>query len=366
MIIILMGTSCTHKNEVASLQTIHFDENQLNEITINDIFSNIEYVQLELNEDNPIGAVSHIEVVDDRLFLSDGVALFEYTTNGMYVNCLKRRGKGPQEYTNISNYAISDNHIYIIDKNAKLLKYDIDNHDCLATVKLDFYPSACYITNDNQLLITSAYQNEGDKFHLFNIDDLSYINSFQPINVSETKWRHYMAQQNFYIYDGKLLFFEPMNNQVSIVDTKNNEMRPYVELTFSNGNPPKELLTETYKSVFDFNMKVIEGGYKVGTYGYAETNNHILFSFYEGDKYYSMLYNKKSKKANSFQRIIFHNDIPSVHTAAIKYNFKSEKQQYLVIPEHIFFDENDKPYVDGFLSNNVSNGNPIIAIVELI
>ena len=76
MIIILMGTSCTHKNEVASLQTIHFDENQLNEITINDIFSNIEYVQLELNEDNPIGAVSHIEVVDDRLFLSDGVALF--------------------------------------------------------------------------------------------------------------------------------------------------------------------------------------------------------------------------------------------------------------------------------------------------
>ena len=124
-----MGTSCTHKNEVASLQTIHFDENQLNEITINDIFSNIEYVQLELNEDDPIGAVSHIEVVDNRL----------YTTNGMYVNCLIRRGKGPQEYTNISNYAISDNHIYIIDKNAKLLKYDIDNHDCLATVKLDFY-----------------------------------------------------------------------------------------------------------------------------------------------------------------------------------------------------------------------------------
>ena len=77
------------------------------------------------------------------------------------------------------------------------------------------------------------------------------------------------------------------------------------------------------------------------------------------------MYSKKNSRAVSFQKIALHEKIPAIHTAEMRYNFKDEQHQYIVISDSKIFNEQGEPYVKDLLSNNSSNGNPIILKVNL-
>lgn len=93
---------------------------------------------MELNEEHPVGVINQLEVVDDILYLCDGVTLFQYSLDGKYLGSLKRHGRCPAEYMNIKSFSVSEDAIYIIDRNAKLLKYSLDK-EFIAAKNLDFF-----------------------------------------------------------------------------------------------------------------------------------------------------------------------------------------------------------------------------------
>ena len=332
-------------------------------VDVNDIFSNVEYIQLELNEDNPIGPVDQIEVVDNIIYLSDGKTLFQYSLDGKYLCSLNRHGRGPSEYINIKKFYVHNDYIYIIDRNAKLLKYSTDNKFIISK-KIEFYPASC-IVKDDKLLLTTAYQNEVNKFHVYNTQTLEEIQSFCPVQQSEIQWKHSMLQHNFYVYEDCLLYYEPMNNTILRIDIETMSVTPYHNLHFKEGNPPENFWKGTFDNVMDFYDTAAKKGYNVGAYSYCENRNYIFFSYFSGEQYTSCLYSKKNSRAVSFQKIALHEKIPAIHTAEMRYNFKDEQHQYIVISDSKIFNEQGEPYVKDLLSNNSSNGNPIILKVNL-
>lgn len=152
-ILALVLVECT--TEQAQDGVIPLDVEKRETVNVSDIFTDVEYLQLELNEEHPVGVINQLEVVDDILYLCDGVTLFQHSLDGKYLGSLKRHGRRPAEYMNIKSFSVSEDVIYIIDRNAKLLKYSLDK-EFIAAKNLDFFSASCKVMGDKLLLTTAS------------------------------------------------------------------------------------------------------------------------------------------------------------------------------------------------------------------
>ena len=329
-----------------------------------DIFQQVDYISPLFDENHPIGLANKVLVKDGTIFISDGRTLFQYSANGEYIRSLERRGRGPQEYYGIMDFALDNDNIYIIDRNTKLLKYTVNN-DFVAAEKLDFFPASIYITDNGKLLLTSAYQNEGDKFNVYNTESLQREGSFHPITKAEMSYRHIMGQSNFYTYDDRLLYHEPMNNSVYNLDVANGLYTELYRFDLDGHNPPADFWEQQYSNVAEINIAAIEKDYNFGLPVFAITDNYMLFTYRAGANYRMCLYNRRDGSSRSFEALQFAHNMPAVSIADISFCFSNEESLYMVIPENFFFDDNGHVYANGVLPEGAVEGNPVIISCNL-
>ena len=343
---------------------VHIDGNTEPSILVDEIFSRVDYISLQFKEDHPVGYVSKAVLKNGTIFMSDGRTLFQYSVDGRYIRSLERRGQGPQEYFGIMDFALDKNNIYIIDRNMKLLKYTIEN-DFVAAEKLDFFPASIYVSDKGKILLTSAYQNEGDKFCVYDAESLQCESSFQPIVKEEMSYRHIMGQSNFYIYDDQLLYHEPLNNSIFSIDIGNSSYTEIYRFDLNGNNPPTEFWAQTYANVMEINMAAMENGYSFGLPVFAMTDRYMLFTYRDGADYLMCLYDRRDGTSRSFNALKFEENMPAVSVADILFCFLDEKTLCMVIPENFFFDEDSGAYVEGLLPESAVNGNPVVVMLGL-
>lgn len=97
--------SCNNQKEV---QTILIDVEAAIPKLVEDVFSNISYINIKLPEDIYFGEIWHIKSFDKYLFIHDFQQTHSITiidTLGNYINQLKRKGNGPSEYMDLESFA---------------------------------------------------------------------------------------------------------------------------------------------------------------------------------------------------------------------------------------------------------------------
>ena len=343
---------------------VAISRNYVDAMAIDELFSEVEYLELEYNDEHPVGYVRKVVAEDGVLYLSANSMLFQYTLQGKFISCLSRKGRGPQEYASITDFAVCDGAIYIIDRNDKLLKFTTDNKFVCAT-KLPFDAATIYV-EDETIILSTAYQDLGDRFRLYNAADFAPIGSFSPINPAEMTYRHFMFPQNFYRYGDKLYFHESLNNGIYEVDAKNKTFEQRYALDIYGRSAPADFWTKEYDSVMDIIQTATAKGYCCGTPIFAESRHHLLFTYNEGDNKYPMcLHDKRTGESIQFENIVIGDGLPALSVAETTFYFGDDKMQFIVIPETYFWDENGKKYNDEFLHAAKPDGNPIIAVLKL-
>ena len=362
LILTLLISGCW-SDKAKEINRISINENELDAILIDNIFSDYKFISLEETDSSLVGAIRKIVLKNDVIYVSAGGRLFQFTTTGKHLRTLDRYGRGPEEYISIWDFIVSDKDILVWDQNSrKIIRYSLENRH-IASYSLDHFAASIYLIDRDKVLFSSSYQGDDEyKFIVRDLETMDIITSFHPINMAQTTYRHVMYQDNYYVYKDALLFHEPMNNHIYEID--NHELKPIHYIDIYGKNPPEEFWEKEYEHVGDIQTIAQKNGYSYGVPIYAESENQVVFSFRSDNTSLLCSYLKRTRESVQSEKLILFPGIPAIDVSQIKFNTESEEAFLLAIESNAFYEDIDTPYAKelSYLSNN---GNPVICIAKL-
>ena len=97
-------------------------------VHLSDLASDIEYIQLETNDQCLLGQGVHLIAINNDDLIVPSTVFYRFGTDGKFKNRISRKGKGPGEFVEIGGYSFdSDNKaFYVIDRLGKVMKFSLD------------------------------------------------------------------------------------------------------------------------------------------------------------------------------------------------------------------------------------------------
>lgn len=169
-------------------------------IQLSSIFPDFRLIGLETNDDCLVGRNTKIIKQDSLFFIRSNNELLVFNNDGKYLKKLSSCGAGPEEYANIRDFEILDDHneIWICDDNRSISRYDLGSFDFKGKLTYDFgLFSIKYLGDD--LIVANTSDEEG---------------IFKVINTSgdilDSSFKNDMANTAFSIVD---FVYSPSNRK---------------------------------------------------------------------------------------------------------------------------------------------------------
>jgi hypothetical protein len=163
--IVLYVICCCNGNEPLSKDinytVINIDaKKSITDIGMSEIFSTIEYIPLETNDEHLIGEINQMLVFKDRIYMADiyqTQSVFCYTKEGKFLYELNKKGQGPGEYTALNNISIDhDKERLLIYAGNMLLEYDLDGN-YIESHKIDLWANDFSYIGNKRIVFYGDY-----------------------------------------------------------------------------------------------------------------------------------------------------------------------------------------------------------------
>ncbi len=271
-------------------------------IDLGELIDSIYFIRLETNADCLIGNIDKILFFNDKILIIEklqrkSVLLFSET--GRFIKKIGTEGRGPGEYTNISDVAVDNrnNKIVILDDfGGKLLFYDFDGN-FINREKLYYYPTAFSILQDGSYLF---YQARGLNIHIPSVTEYNLLFAHPDQSLTgkaisysyRDKYRAFSMSSlhSFNVSEKGVVFCPDFANEIYIVKEENKVSHKY-----SLNIGPKDVLGAMGQTTTN---KIFTDLVNTGNYFYfdgpAFESDTFLYFFISlgGDCYFS----KKSRK----------------------------------------------------------------------
>ena len=109
ILLLIFTTNCQNKSIQKNQEQITVDLRQNQQVSIHDVFTKIELIPIETNNDILIESVSKLIYKDGLFYILDKnqKCIFIINKKGQLVRKLDSVGKGPGEYGDISDFEIN-------------------------------------------------------------------------------------------------------------------------------------------------------------------------------------------------------------------------------------------------------------------
>jgi hypothetical protein len=279
----------------------------ITEIGMSEIFSTIEYIPLETNDEHLIGEMSQIFVFKDRLYMADirqTQSVFCYTKEGKFLYELNRKGQGPGEYISLDNIGIDhDKERLLIYAGNMLLEYDLDGN-YIESHKIDLWANDFSYIGNNRVAFygdyatNTEYEKRQITPNLFIVEDYN--------NVIHTDI-HFPSSANMSALTSSLNYFSNSNNGTVTLLSAYNDTIYYVTadtlkrayyIDFGDMKKNKNFYqliyspTATRKSIHEYEMN--HDVCNIITV--SETKDCFFFAYYHRNIYHYVFYYKDTKR----------------------------------------------------------------------
>ena len=345
----ICGCEKTQNDSNAETIRVNFSDIKYSEESI-DFFSSYKLIQLETNDQCLIGEITKIITHLDRIYILDmyiAESVFIFDNTGKWINTIHRKGKGSEEYINVTDIFVDDQTqslCLLCRSNKKIMMFDeygeFQKQEQLPLVW--FFnmekTSHGYIANARN---TSTPPNFKSKIYLLS-DDIQIIERHFPISKT---WesnilgiRTEFAKQNDTIY-----YFPALENTVYHI--YNNTISEVYKYDFGQANVPKDITPKEMDKI-----PWIEKGKIIAQLRYfAETKDNIItVVLYEGTEKL-IAYNKSNKstriiqfRENSFIKSSF-GDIISLTNQSI---ISQIEAKFIIFYLNLAKEENDTKTMD--------------------
>lgn len=160
------------------------------------------FIPLETTDESLLSTIDKICIDNDYIFINDAGSgkVFQFTCNGKFVRTIGKKGRGPNEYSKISDISINKKtkNLCLIDGGAaKLLYYDYEGTCVKEEPMYYMYSRMEYIDDSIRVLYTNNFHNEiapsVDLFRLI-IANNKQIPLYRDFPISEKRRNEYTYQ----------------------------------------------------------------------------------------------------------------------------------------------------------------------------
>jgi hypothetical protein len=266
-----------------------------------DIFESITFIPLETVNENLIGNISKIMMTDSIIYILDQQtkSVLMFNIKGQFLYKIQNIGTGPNEYTNIYDFTLTNNgEILILCENKKLIKFQ-HNAIPFITYYLPFYVDAVEMLNDSVLVFNgSSIEN---KVIVWNIFVNKTINRFLTYDKKTSSRILKPLIKN----DKEVYFTFAYSSIIYNVTQDGLEEKWFID--FGNRRIDKENLILSDLGTY------FPPSSSADMYNFIETNDYVMFSFQceelnDGYPHY-VYYSKSSKTKRILTKNLFEDDV---------------------------------------------------------
>lgn len=307
LISICIINTCCQNNNTNKCEVISIDIDSRNKVSFFEIFSRIDIIKLETNENSLINEVSKIVVQNDNYYIFDSKALsvIAFNSKGNFLFRINNQGLGPKQHQKISDFGIYNNKITLLSTMDGTIHFYNLHGNFINRIKLPkvrgAYRFLNFINSDSIALWTTDYENKL-KFY-----SISKNNIFKECIKEPTNNIFYEFKTPVFPY--QKFFTRTFDNNVNEITTK-CELIPAYKWDFGNlNNNPK--IFETKKSynsdyqLYEFAKKIYSSEVVNYFFGASGGNSMFLYTqIHRKNRNINILYNKKNSKKYVFEKTI--------------------------------------------------------------
>ena len=254
---------------------------------------------LKLPSDSIMGKIHRIKYENNRIYVSDTRSIFVFSDDGELESCIMKRGRGPGEYSSITDFMVDGETITVLDRSQKrLLTYDHAG-ETLSTRNLDYFAQAISPMIDYSFFL--YYFDSRFSHYLRRVNDGREDSIYIAVADNQVKSNLLIfSVHNFYKYDNTIYFSKLVNDTV-YKSIGGGNVKPFFRVDFKGKSIPSSFLNRQI-DVMTFADDLYERSYAFGVNNFALYDRFLMFNtFYKG-----------YHKLTVFDRI---NEIPSTYAA---------------------------------------------------
>jgi len=220
VLLLLIAVLCSCNQEDKGVQEIDLTDLSRGRILLlNELMEDIRVVSLETNENSLVPRYYQSFIGEKYILIMSNDNILQFDSEGKFIRSIGQKGKGPGEFSGISDYAVSVDeaklYTYFYGRDDHLLVFDLSNGKPLSAIKLPFSGLANFTLAENHILAVCNRSSTRELYTLSYegelIDTLS--------NIYQTKSRSYSGRgQYLKNIDNKIYYLGIDTDSLFIMD----------------------------------------------------------------------------------------------------------------------------------------------------
>ncbi|MDR1153409.1 MAG: 6-bladed beta-propeller [Bacteroidales bacterium] len=207
-------------------------DNSVSDIPVSKLFNKIEFVPLETGENCLVGSIDKILIHQGNYFILDqmSLSLFVFSPKGEFIHKICRVGRGPNEYTSLSDFFLdTENNRIILDADSKLLFFDLYSYQLIKESRPYMNTEKAYLGNETY----AYYLRNGTWTGKYNIvveknGEIIYQNlPISEKNAGYTFSREWSFSQP--MQNNEVFFAEPFDNNIYLLSKDSMIVKYYID-----------------------------------------------------------------------------------------------------------------------------------------
>lgn len=248
-----------------------------------------------------VGEIGRMIFFDNKIFLHDNIAdrIIVFTYGGNYLFHIDSKGRGPNEYLEIADFAVDtkSNSLLIYDsKRHKILTYSINSRSFASEQVIDFHPTKIACVEDLLYFYNPYTFNylKNNKFH-YSLISTSMNTKIRAkyFNVN-TKIGNFLSNPNTqgFFYGDEITFLDRFDNIIYKIDKDSVYASCMVDF-LGNDNFEKALLDAVDRGTRNTDLLK---QFSTEIANYCETDKLIAFQYTRNELLYYVVYSKVDKQ----------------------------------------------------------------------
>lgn len=223
-------------------------------------FKLARYVVLETTPQSLIQRMDKVQFDGGRIYILSTAqnSVFIFDDSGKFIKTFDRYGRGPGEYTSITDFEVADGRIYVFnDDRGALLHYD-DSGNYLTEEKIErgesfkLLPNGLRVVNvNNSSAYLGGYKSLSDNYAVVRDQKLQHTDIPYPSSVLAMRMRSENGgRPAFFAHRNFLFALFTMNDRVYSVDKTTGLLKGYIHYVFPKPKPAHDAPEDEYMDYF--------------------------------------------------------------------------------------------------------------------